>query len=101
MWTYITDGINNVLYVLHSEVVYIVNTQNRTVFKQTSTDFNITPSEIIIYNFDSTVIAQTTEVPGFEAVPIPVMNLLMKYGRNFIVSVTQFPLECFLVLHDI
>ena len=90
-----------VLDVLHSEVVYIVNTQNCTVFKQTSTDFNITPPEIIIYNFDSNVIAETTEVLGFEDVPIPVMNLLMKYGRNFIVSVTQFPLECFLVFHDI
>ena len=92
----------NVLDVLYLQKVYVVNTlEDRAVLKQTHRDFNIAPPGFIMSSFDSTVIEEVNQLPVFEEVLIFVMNMLMEYGRNFIVGVIQFPFDRLFAFHDL
>ncbi|XP_057292633.1 uncharacterized protein LOC130621360 [Hydractinia symbiolongicarpus] len=63
---------------------------------------NIDPPDVVIYNFSAALIDKASQVPGFENVPVPVMNILMEYGNNYILACYQI-LTCFALIsqaHD-
>lgn len=52
---------------------------------ETARSYGIEPPQTIIFVFGTTLIEEARQVPGFEAVPVPVMNILMEYGNNYLV----------------
>ena len=48
--------------------------------------FNIHVPNIIIYPFSRAIINEAQVVPGYEKVPVPVINVLLEYGNKMVVS---------------
>ena len=60
--------------------------EDHHALKATAKEYNITHPCIVIVNYDDKLIEEAMEVPGWENIPVPVMNTLMEYGSNYIVS---------------
>ena len=66
---------------------FVVNSlEDVETIKETARKYNIDCPQIIQYPFQRKLIEEAKQVPGWEQVPVPVMNVLMEYGKNFIVS---------------
>ena len=84
---YISEEIDSILDVKHMELVFLVNDmEDKRVLWDTAWSFNIDPPDVIQYNFVTTLIEEARSISNYESVPVPVMNMLLEHGKNFIVS---------------
>ena len=71
----------------HLSKTLVVNSfENPRILKEIVKENGIDVPRMIIYTFDATLIEEAKAIPGYEILPIPIMNILMEYGRNHIVS---------------
>lgn len=49
-------------------------------------NFNIDSPELIQCNFPATLIEEPRSISNDESVPVPVINILLEYGKNFTLS---------------
>ena len=84
---YISEEIDSILDVKHLELVFLVNNmEDKRVLWDTARSFNIDPPDVIQCNFATTLIEEARSISNYESVPVPVMNILLEHGKNFIVS---------------
>ncbi|XP_057290526.1 uncharacterized protein LOC130613205 [Hydractinia symbiolongicarpus] len=82
---YISDDIDTILDVAHMKNHYVVScNKDKNLLWKAAQRKNIDPPDVVIYNFSAALIDKASQVPGFENVPVPVMNILMEYGNNYI-----------------
>lgn len=88
MEKYITKELDEVLDVKHLKKFYVINSINDyQCLKNTAKYYGMQVPEVLIYNFQNTLIEEAKQVPGYESIPVPVMNMFMEHGNNFIVSI--------------
>lgn len=77
------------LDVSHLSETYIVdNGDDYHALKDTANMFHIAVPNIIIYSFENPLIDEAEQIPGYASLPVPVINILLEYGKNFIVSIS-------------
>ena len=84
---YISKETDSILDVKHLELVFLVNNmEDKLVLWITARSFNIDPPDVIQCNFATTLIEEARSISNYESVPVPVMNMFLEHGKNFIVS---------------
>ena len=84
---YISEEIDSVLDVKHQKLVFLVNNmEDKRVLWDTARSFTIDPSVFIHCNFATTLIEEARSASNNESVLVPVMNMLLEHGKNFVRS---------------
>ena len=82
-----SEETDSILDAKHLEQVFLVNNmEDKRVQWDTARSFNIDPPDVIQCNFATTLIEEARSISNYESVPVPVMNILLEHGKNFIVS---------------
>ena len=69
------------------ELVFLVNNmEDKRVLWDTARSFTIDPSVFIHCNFATTLIEEARSASNNESVLVPVMNMLLEHGKNFVRS---------------
>lgn len=85
---FITEEIDEMLDVKHLKDVFIVdNYRDQCALSDAAHSQCIAKPATIMYDFSCSLIEEAKHVPGYEFLPIPVMNVLMDYSKNVIVSI--------------
>ena len=83
----ISEETDSILDIKHLELVFLVNNmEDKRVLWDTARGFIISPLDVIQCNFATTLIEEARSISNYESVPVPVMNMLLEHGKNFIVS---------------
>ncbi len=72
---------------LSADVYILNNLKDRRNLIETTNLYSITSPPIITYNFESPIIEEAKQLPQYENLPIPVVNVFLHYGLNYIVSI--------------
>ena len=83
---YISEEIDSILDVKHLELVFLANNMEDKRALWDTASFNIDPPDVIQCNFGATLIEEARLISNHESVPVPVMNMLLEHGKNFITS---------------
>ena len=87
MRRFINEQIDDILDIMHLAETYVVdNGSDHFVLKETAKQYGIEQPNTVIYSYNCALIAEAKQIPGHEFIPIPVMNVFMEYGNNYIVS---------------
>lgn len=79
------------LDVSHLSETYIVdNGDDYHALKDTANMFHIAVPNIIIYSFENPLIDEAEQIPGYASLPVPVINILLEYGKIFIGQVSRY-----------
>ena len=91
---YITEDVDKILDVKHMMQYYVVSCfDDKCLLWDTAKNFGLAPPTIITYDYDASLIEEACQVPGYADMPVVVMNVLMDYGKNYIVSGNFFQLQ--------
>ena len=60
--------------------------EDKRVLWGTARNFNTDPPDVIQCNFETNLIEEARSISNYKSVPVPVMNMLLEHGKNFIVS---------------
>ena len=84
---YISEEIDSILEVKHLELVFLMNSiKDKRFVLDTARSFYIDPPDVTQSDFATTLIKEARSISNYESVPVPVMNILLEHGKNFIVS---------------
>ena len=84
---YISEEIDSILEVKHLELVFLMNSiKDKRFVLDTARSFYIDPPDVTQCDFATTLIKEARSISNYESVPVPVMNILLEHGKNFIVS---------------
>ena len=60
--------------------------EGKRVLRYIARHFNNDPPELVQRNFATTLIEEARLISNYELFPVPVKNMLLDHGKNFIVS---------------
>ena len=85
---FITNEIDFILDVKHLADLFVVNNlEDRNNLIECAKLYDITPPPIVTYSFEYPFIEEAKQLPQYQDLPIPVANVLLDYGLNYIVSI--------------